>query len=1094
MNKHSFTPSLLPRIIPLLLLGAGLALVHPSSADPLAFAPTGSMPSATSSHTATLLPNGKVLVTGGYPGTRSALLYDPATGTWTETGIPLHGRLRPTATLLPNGKVLLAGGTDGSTGPAFSSADLYDPASGTWSPTGNMSQGRSEHTAILLADERVLVAGGVDEIGHVSAEIYDSSSGTWTATGSLGVFRRLHTATLLPNGKVLVAGGVNPNGGGIAQAELYNPSTGTWTATGGLHTGRSNHTATLLPNGKVLVAGGQDSNALASAELYDASTGTWTSTGSSGGTRSSHTATLLPNGKVLVAGGADGFDQPHEELYNPSTGTWADTGSLFQSRKRHTATLLPNGKVLVAGGSLQGNYALRNVYQPSGLIFPDAQLYDPTNGGAWTATAIAPFARARHTATLLPNGQVLVAGGTNGNTALGSSSLYDPPTAGWLATTSLNAARERHTATLLPDGRVLVAGGTTTSSVLASAELYDRSNATWTNTGGLSTSRYDHTATLLPNGQVLVAGGVRLSGMNVTTYVSSAELYNPASGIWTATARLTTARHNHTATLLPNGKVLVTGGSNANNNFLGTSELFDPSTGTWTATGSLATPRELHSATLLPNGNVLVAGGNDDAKAQGILLSSVEIYNPATGTWASGPSLATARDGHSATLMPDGRVLVYAGAGNGNAYLASAELYDPSLGKWTAAGSNAERLRHTATLLPNGRVLAVGGFFASGAATTNASLYDPGFAFVRPTWQPQISSATLTSAIDGLHLSLSGSRLRGISQGSSGTTQDSATNYPVVQLRSIDNSQEMFLNTNPEFAWSDQLFQSTAITGFPFGPALVTVFANGIPSDAFYLSVLAPSSLGNISTRLRVETGDNVLIGGFIVTGTQPKKVIVRALGPSVPLPGTLADPILELRDSSGALIQVNDNWRSDHEAEIIATGVQPSNDLESAIVATLPANGASYTAIVRGGNSGTGVGLVEVYDLDSTANSKLANISTRGLVQTGDNVLIAGTIVLGSTSQRVLVRAIGPSLPVPGKLQDPTLELRDGNGALLRSNDNWRSDQEVEIIATTIPPSSDLESALIATLPSGGATYTAIVRGANDATGVAVVEVYAIN
>jgi len=236
------------------------------------------------------------------------------------------------------------------------------------------------------------------------------------------------------------------------------------------------------------------------------------------------------------------------------------------------------------------------------------------------------------------------------------------------------------------------------------------------------------------------------------------------------------------------------------------------------------------------------------------------------------------------------------------------------------------------------------------------------------------------------------------------------------------------------------------------------------------------------------------LIGGFIITGTQPKKVIIRAIGPSLPLAGTLADPVLELRNSSGGLVASNDNWRSDQQAEIVATGIPPANDLESAIVAILPANNSAYTAIVRGVNNGTGVGLVEAYDLDRSVDSKLANISTRGLVQTGDNVLIAGTIVVGQISQRVLVRAIGPSLPVPGALGDPTLELRDGNGGLIRSNDNWRSDQEAEIIATTIPPSNDLESALVATLPANGAAYTAIVRGANGTTGVAAVEVYGLN
>jgi hypothetical protein len=228
--------------------------------------------------------------------------------------------------------------------------------------------------------------------------------------------------------------------------------------------------------------------------------------------------------------------------------------------------------------------------------------------------------------------------------------------------------------------------------------------------------------------------------------------------------------------------------------------------------------------------------------------------------------------------------------------------------------------------------------------------------------------------------------------------------------------------------------------------------------------------------------------------GTQPKKVVIRAMGPSLPVAGALADPTIELRDSTGALIVSNDNWRSRQEAEIIATGIPPSNDLESAIMATLPAYGSAYTAIVRGAGNGTGIGLVEVYDLDRTVDSKLVNISTRGLVGTGADVLIAGTIALGEASQRVIVRALGPSLALPGKLANPALELRDANGALLRSNDDWRSDQEAEIIATTIPPANDLEAALVETLPANGAAYTAIVRGEGETAGVAVVEVYSLN
>ncbi len=258
----------------------------------------------------------------------------------------------------------------------------------------------------------------------------------------------------------------------------------------------------------------------------------------------------------------------------------------------------------------------------------------------------------------------------------------------------------------------------------------------------------------------------------------------------------------------------------------------------------------------------------------------------------------------------------------------------------------------------------------------------------------------------------------------------------------------------------------------------------------------SPKALGNISTRLRVESGDNVLIAGFIVTGTQGKKVIIRGIGPSLPFAGRLDNPTLELRDSSGTLLDSNDDWvNSPNKQAIIDSTIPPTNDLESAIVATLPANGAAYTAIVRGVNGGTGIGVVEVYDLGAAADSKLANISTRGLVQTGDNVMIAGMIIVGATPQKVIIRAIGPSLSLPGKLADPTLELRDANGGLIDANDNWGdSPNKQAIIDSTIPPTDALESAIVATLPAGNANFTAIVRGTGNLTGIAVVEVYALH
>ena len=255
-----------------------------------------------------------------------------------------------------------------------------------------------------------------------------------------------------------------------------------------------------------------------------------------------------------------------------------------------------------------------------------------------------------------------------------------------------------------------------------------------------------------------------------------------------------------------------------------------------------------------------------------------------------------------------------------------------------------------------------------------------------------------------------------------------------------------------------------------------------------------PVQLGNISTRVNVGTDENVSIGGFIITGTEPKQVIARAIGPSLPLSGVLLDPVLELHDSSGATIASNDNWQdSVNQQAIIDSGFAPTNEKESAILMTLAPG--TYTEIVRGVNATTGIGLVEVYDLDRLADSKLANISTRGLVQTGDNVMIGGLIIVGDTATDVLVRAIGPELTVlgvDGALADPVLELHDQDGALITTNDDWKETQQAEIEATSLAPTDDRESAILATLSP--ANYTAIVRGKNDTIGVALVEAYNVS
>lgn len=246
---------------------------------------------------------------------------------------------------------------------------------------------------------------------------------------------------------------------------------------------------------------------------------------------------------------------------------------------------------------------------------------------------------------------------------------------------------------------------------------------------------------------------------------------------------------------------------------------------------------------------------------------------------------------------------------------------------------------------------------------------------------------------------------------------------------------------------------------------------------------------------MRVQTGDGVGIGGFIITGNAPKHVLLRALGPSITgITGLLADPVLELHRSGGPTI-TNDNWRDDpvQEAAIIATGIPPSNNLESAIDTTLLPG--AYTAIVRGKNNTSGIALIEVYDLSPAVPAKLANISTRAFVGTSSDIVIAGFILSGNNgSDKIIARGIGPSLTALGvanALANPTLELRDSNGALLMSNNNWQDDaaQAAELTAAGLAPANPSESGIVATLAPGA--YTALLAGLNNTTGVGLVEVY---
>ena len=368
------------------------------SATPTATTVPGQMTHGRSTHTATALADGRVLVAGGYFNSAPITLtdlYDPGAGTFTATGAMATARGFDTATRLADGRVLFVGGNPKTwdfSGPFLASAELYDPKTGTFSPTGPLATARNLHTATLLLDGRVLIVGGNDTFNHslTSAELYDPKTGTFSPTGSMTTARGFHAATLLADGRVLIAGGGSAGWTSdhfVASAEIYDPTAGTFATTGPLTAERALHTATLLADGRVLVTGGinNDNNggtSLASAELYDPTTGMFTATGSMADARTFHGAAMLSDGRVLVTGGVHtGWDYAapflaSAELYDPTTGEFTATGPMTDKRVSHTATLLGEGRVLIAGGYDGSSWG-------GGPPWPDvttAEFYDPLTG------------------------------------------------------------------------------------------------------------------------------------------------------------------------------------------------------------------------------------------------------------------------------------------------------------------------------------------------------------------------------------------------------------------------------------------------------------------------------------------------------------------------------------------------------------------------------------------------------------------------------------------------------------------------------------------------------------------------------------------
>ena len=567
-------------------------------------------------------------------------------------------------------------------------------------------------------------------------------------------------------------------------------------------------------------------------------------------------------------------------------------------------------------------------------------------------------------------------------------------------------------------------------------------------------------------------------------FVSTGRTQN--GGTWELRAPMPVLRQE-LATGVLDGKVYVLGGYDENRRSTATVEVYNPATNTWTSAHPLPFPVN-HNAAAVAGGKLYSFGAG---------AGQTFVYNPSNNSWTARASSHYVHSLTAAVGVIGDKIYVAGGANTPSER--ELEVYDTVANTWTVKAPMRVPRNHCGGGVINGNFYVVGG--RHGLGSTNAlEVYNPqtntwSSRTPMPTFRSGIAAAVVNDELwvfggeeaDGLHSEVEVYN----------PVSDSWRRLPDMPLARHG-------------IWASVIENKIYIPGGGAAAGFAATNTNQI----FTVTSLGATSLGNISTRSLVQIGEHVMIGGFIVHGSGPKRVIIRAIGPELTqygIPDALANPTLELHNGSGALIASNDNWQTtilggiitaSQVSDIQNSGHAPTAASESAIIANLqPGN---YTAIVRGVNNTVGVALVEVYDLNPGASSNLGNISTRSFVQTAEHVMIGGFIVQGTGPKRVIIRAIGPELTQYGitdALANPTLELHNGNGALVATNDDWQttilggiitSNQVGDIQNSGHPPTAASESAIVANLQPGN--YTAIVHGVNNTAGVALVEVYDLN
>ncbi len=599
---------------------------------------------------------------------------------------------------------------------------------------------------------------------------------------------------------------------------------------------------------------------------------------------------------------------------------------------------------------------------------------------------------------------------------------------------------------------------------------------TATSTTNAPPPRINGYTTLWTGSEMIVWGGNEGSGP-----VNTGGRYNPSTDTWTATSTIDAPSTEFHTAVWTGSEMIIWGGTSATGPSVNRGGRYNPTTDTWTATSTTNAPsaRGQHAA-VWTGSEMIVWGGRDNSN--GNLFNTGGRYNPTTDTWTA-TSITNAPSGRvRATAVWTGSEMIIWGGYDGLQFFNTGGRYNPITDAWTATSTTNASARDNHTAVWTGSEMIIWGGDNSGGLVNPGGRYNS----ATDTWTA--TSITNAPSARVYHTAIwTGSEM--IVWGGSPSflmlTNTGGRYNPTTDTWTATST------TNAPSARGDHRAVWTGREMIVWGG----VGGSYLNTGGKYCAAAPPvGQLLNVSTRMQVLTANNALIAGFIIGGTGSKDVLLRALGPTLQnfgINGFVADPTLDLRDSNQVQIAFNDNWKDTQQSAINATGKAPPSDAESAIRRTFtPGN---YTATVRGKNNTTGIGLVEVYDLDQAGAITLTNISTRGFVNTGNNLMIGG-FISGNGIVRVIMRALGPTLTqfgVPNVLADPVLDVRDAQGNSLVTNDNWKDSQQAEIQASGKAPPNDKESAIIIMRPAGNTT--AIVSGKNNTTGNALVEAYVL-